>query len=137
MRDESLQTDMSNQPVPSSNQTILLVDDDPLVLNVTKSLLHMIGYNVITANCPTEALEIADQVQDEIHLLFTDAMMPGMTGPTLAEKLRCKRPGIKLLIASGYPDQQFQESEHNFEFLAKPYTLDSLRQKTRMALIGD
>ena len=137
MRDESLQTVMSNQPLQSPNQTILLVDDDPLVLSVTKSLLQIFGYNVIIANCPTEALEIADQVQDEIHLLFTDAMMPEMSGPTLAEKLRCKRPSIKLLIASGYPDQEFQESEHSFEFLAKPYTIDALRQKTRLALISD
>ncbi len=113
------------------------MDDDPLVLSVTKSLLQVLGYKVITANCPAEALEIADQVQDEIHLLFTDAMMPGMSGPTLAEKLRCKRPGIKLLIASGYPDQEFQESQHNFEFLAKPYTLDALKQKTRLALISE
>lgn len=137
MRDESLQTVMSNQPLPSPKQTILLVDDDPLVLSVTKSLLQIIGYNVITANCPAEALEVADQTQDEIHLLFTDAMMPGMSGPTLAEKLRCKRPGIKLLIASGYPDQEFQESQHSFEFLAKPYTLDALKQKTRLALISE
>lgn len=126
---------MSNQPAQSTNRTVLLqYDSDPLVLDVTKSLLKIIGYNVITANCPTKALEIADWIQDEIHLLFTDAMMPGMSGPTLTKKLRCKRPGIKLLISSGYPDQEFQESEQNFEFLAKPYTMDALRQKTRLAL---
>jgi CheY-like chemotaxis protein len=84
-------------------ETILVVDDDPISCNLFKSTLEHYGYNVLVANTGEEALQVADNTEDTIHLLITDFAMPGMDGWELYGKLMERRPEIKTIFVSAFP----------------------------------
>lgn len=113
--------------VSGNGQTILMVEDDPAVLQIGTEFLQMLGYFVISADMPKKAIEMFDNV--EIDLLFTDIIMPQMTGARLGEILREKQPDLPILFTSGYTSDVLQK--HNLEelhvsLLQKPYTLQTL-----------
>jgi two-component system cell cycle sensor histidine kinase/response regulator CckA len=120
-----------------AGETILLVDDEEPLRGMIHDLLVQSGYTVLRANNGAEGLEIARQHQGPIHLLLTDVMMPGMTGPKLAEALAISRPETKVLYMSGYADFNGSQSKlfgSGAPMLEKPFTRSSLNRKVRDVL---
>jgi two-component system, cell cycle sensor histidine kinase and response regulator CckA len=121
-----------------SAETILLVEDSQPVRELTLSMLTESGYNVLPADHPQKAIEVAESYKGPIHLLLTDMVMPGMNGQTLAEKLALIRPDLKVLYTSGYTG--FSHSallDADLVFLPKPFTKHSLLSKLRQVLASD
>jgi PAS domain S-box-containing protein len=83
-------------------ETILLVDDEEMILEITKLMLIDLGYHVITAKCGTEAIHLYQQQQETIDLIILDMIMPDMEGGTVVDQIRQINPEIKILLASGY-----------------------------------
>jgi two-component system cell cycle sensor histidine kinase/response regulator CckA len=117
--------------------TILLVEDEPTVRNVAERALTRHGYTVVTADNGEEALEALDRM-DEIDLLISDVVMPGMDGPTVVREARKNRPDLKILFMSGYAEEQLRKSIdlENVNFLPKPFSVTDLAEAARRA-IGD
>ena len=88
----------------TGSATVLVVDDDSRVCELTAKILSQYGYHVITADSGEHAERRADEFGDEIHLLVTDLVMPGESGKELAQQLKTKRPALKTLYMSGYPN---------------------------------
>lgn len=121
-------------PALRGSETILLVDDQPQLLAMMRTFLEKMGYAVMTAALPTQALQIAGGFQGEIHVLLTDVMMPEMNGLELAHKLREARPAVKVLYVSGYTDQNLDNLpgvDPAAAFLEKPFALEDLALKLR------
>ncbi len=119
------------------NETILLVDDEPALLNLGKSLLTELGYHVLAALTPRNALDIALRHDIEIHLLATDVMMPAMNGKELASRVREIRPAISVLYITGYSTDilDIHDSiDEKIHLLQKPYTTAALAVKVRESL---
>lgn len=120
------------------NETILLVEDDDAVRAVTQRALSRFGYEVLSASGGTEALALADQ-HEEIHLLLTDIMMPGMNGVEVAAQVSQRRPGIRVFYMSGYADQDLVRQgllTPGTRFLQKPFTPQELAESVRGILDG-
>lgn len=118
-------------PAPTNEPKILLVDDEEAVLNVTAEILGMSGFDVIKARSGKEALEIVEELDAEIDLLVTDFSMRPMNGAEVAAALREHYPDIRVLFISG--DIEGAASEvgstiENAQFLQKPYSHDVLTQ---------
>jgi CheY-like chemotaxis protein len=120
----------------AGTETILLVEDEDTLRGLAKNLLELNGYKVLEAVNGEAALEVSDRTPDEIHLLLTDVVMPGINGRVLAEKLKVKRPEIKTMFMSGYTGQRVGETilEPGCIFLQKPFSRDQLGRKVREAL---
>jgi PAS domain S-box-containing protein len=125
-------------------ETILLVDDADSLRGLTKRLLEGCGYKVLDSGDPVEALRIATEHQGPIPLLVTDVVMPGFSGPVLAEQIAAVRPGTKVLYTSGYNDgstfksrvcgQDCVTCDCHCGFLDKPFTREDLLKKVRELL---
>jgi PAS domain S-box-containing protein len=116
------------------HETILLVEDEPSILSMTKRLLERQGYTVVPAGTPGEALRLAKEYTGEIDLLMTDVVMPGMNGRDLAEKLRSVYPHVKRLFTSGYTADVIGHHgvlDEGVQFLQKPFSADDLAAKVR------
>ncbi|MFK5956721.1 MAG: two-component regulator propeller domain-containing protein [Planctomycetota bacterium] len=119
----------TQSPLESKNCTILFCDDDLAVREVTHHMLQRLGHTVIVADSPMHALELMQQHKSSIHILLTDAIMPGMNGKQLAEKIQEMKPEIGILHYSGYSFEtlnQIGEAGTTGSFLAKPFTLKDL-----------
>ena len=104
---------------------VLVTEDDPDVLTIAAETLRLLGYQVYTATNATEALSIL-QRGTPIDILFTDIVMPnGMNGIALAREARRLRPGIRVLLASGYSRERM-EADEDMAFIAKPYQMPEL-----------
>ena len=90
-------------------ETLLLVEDETSLRKLSRHLLEARGYNVLEAESGTEALAISREHKGPIHLLFTDVVMPGMSGRTLADQLILDRPETRVLYMSGYTGQTIGE----------------------------
>jgi two-component system, cell cycle sensor histidine kinase and response regulator CckA len=118
-------------------ETILIVEDDLPILRLTERFLNGLGYKVIAANSPEEAVKISDRFAGEIRLLITDVVMPGMNGKELAEQLRRVRPDIKCLFMSGYTANAIAHRgvlDENIRFVQKPFSLVDLAASVRGAV---
>jgi PAS domain S-box-containing protein len=119
-------------------ETVLLVEDDPLVRDLVHRLLIQQGYTVLEAFNGEEALQLAQEhTGEKIHLLLTDVVMPQMGGRTLAEKLKFQIPDIKVLYISGYTDNAIVNHgvlEPGTHFLQKPFSPKTLSYKVREVL---
>jgi two-component system cell cycle sensor histidine kinase/response regulator CckA len=129
------------EPAPGvlrrGSETILLVEDEGALLALTEELLTELGYEVLAAEGPLEALAIAARPDASIDLLLTDVIMPSMNGKELSERVQMLRPGIRVLFTSGYTADAIAHRgvlEAGIDFLEKPFTLDSLAAKIREAL---
>ena len=119
------------------NETVLVVEDEPAVLTLSRRALETQGYVVLAASDATAALRIVERHGGTIHLLVTDVVMPGLSGRELADKLAAQRPGIRVLYMSGYPGDAVVEHGSlpaGSAFLQKPFSPDSLARKVRDVL---
>lgn len=129
---------LSPAPFPSGDETVLLVEDDDAVRAVAGRTLKRLGYCVLAASGGHEALKLAQNHPETIHLLLTDIMMPGMNGVELSRKLAVLLPNTRVLFMSGYADQDLIREgllEPGTSFLAKPFTPQELGQKIRNVLM--
>ena len=116
--------------------TILLVEDEPLVRELSRDMLEREGYQVVLASDANEA-ELISAVAGSFDLLITDAVMPSISGVELARRIRASHPGMKVLFISGYSDQPGERDQTAAEgaaFLQKPFSADSLGRKIRQVL---
>ncbi len=90
--------------MPGGTETILVVDDDPSVRRLIVDTLEPLGYHLIEAGCGSEALEYYKMTKEQIDLVLTDVIMPGMNGRELIETIKIDHPGIKAILMSGYTD---------------------------------
>ncbi len=115
--------------------TVLVVEDEPMVRSVAERALTRHGYNVIIADNGEDALEILGR-GEEVDLLLSDVVMPGMDGPTMVREARKDRPDLKVLFMSGYAEEQLRNSINvdNVSFLPKPFSVQDLAEATKRAL---
>jgi CheY-like chemotaxis protein len=128
---------LSEKTVPTGNETILLVEDEPAILRMTRMMLERKGYSVLPAGTPADALSIANASGDKIHLLMTDVVMPEMNGRDLAEKVTKIFPDIKLLFMSGYAADVITHQgvlDEGVAFMQKPFATNELAKKIREVL---
>ncbi|MBB5348466.1 transporter substrate-binding domain-containing protein [Desulfoprunum benzoelyticum] len=122
---------------PAGQATVLLVEDEPAILGMTREMLEKIGCNVLTATTPAEAVNRAGEYGGTINLLMTDVIMPEMNGWELSRKLQAIQPDLKLLFTSGYSADvigHHDALEKAVHFIRKPFTLDDLAAKVGEAL---
>jgi hypothetical protein len=110
---------------PGSLGTVLLVEDEEGIREVTAMLLSHLNYSVICAACGADAIEKFRKYQGSINVLLTDVVMPGMNGIKLVQTLRGMDPELKVIIMSGYPGEEGSE-ETGAPFLQKPFTTEKL-----------
>nr|WP_246215914.1 PAS domain-containing sensor histidine kinase [Microvirga makkahensis] len=126
------------RPARDTAGTVLIVEDEPAVLDVATEIFDSLGYDVLTACDAKQALEVLEQ-DVPIHVLFSDVVMPnGMNGVELSRKARELRPGIKVLLASGYPMSALPSEgfEAGISFISKPYRWTELADKLRALRVG-
>jgi two-component system, cell cycle sensor histidine kinase and response regulator CckA len=123
-----------NEPVGS--ETILVVEDEKGIRDVTCDYLHAKGYHVLQASNPIEALCIFSETKDPIHLMLTDMIMPGGNGPELAAAVRNMGLRVRVIFMSGYADRSLDAETLGQDgiFLQKPFSLATLARAVRSAL---
>jgi CheY-like chemotaxis protein len=118
----------------NTSERVLLVDDEPDLLETTGELFRTLGFEVLSASSGEQALELLKRTPD-LQLLFSDVVMPGMSGLELARKAKALSPMLKVILASGYVAETVVAKDGaapgDFEFLTKPYGLSDLVQKLR------
>ncbi len=121
---------------PKGSETILLVEDEEALLEMTREFLLARGYRVLEARDGAQAYEIALEYDGAIDLLVTDVVMPRMSGRALADQLKYLRPSTRVLYVSGYPAEPFDARSFSAGafFLRKPFRRDDLLQRVREAL---
>ena len=133
-KDEQLQTNEPLAQIERGKETILVVEDEPAILDVSIQLLEMQGYRVLAASTPGEAIRLAEEHLGEIHLLMTDVVMPEMNGRVLAKKLLSLYPGLRCLFMSGYTADVIAHHgvlEEGVHFIHKPFSLNDIAAKLR------
>ncbi|MBI5444288.1 MAG: GAF domain-containing protein, partial [Deltaproteobacteria bacterium] len=122
---------------PGGTETVLLVEDEEAILTLCTEMLEGLGYTVLRAGTPGEALRLAEEYVGTIHLLVTDVVMPEMNGRALSEGLTAARPDLRCLFLSGYTADVIAHRgvlEEGVRLLEKPFTLRQLAEKVREVL---
>jgi signal transduction histidine kinase len=130
--------DTGGKTTPAT-ETILVVEDDPQVRSMTRTMLSRLGYHVVVAESADEALSIIPSHEGSLDLLLTDMVMPLMSGTDLARQVQAVRPGIRVLYMSGYTDNDVIGRgvlSADTPFIQKPFTSASLSRKVREVLGG-
>ena len=119
-------------------ETILLVEDEEQVRNLTRTMLQRMGYKVLEADGAAAAEEILRSNHEEVHLLLTDIVMPDTRGTELADRVRTRRPAIRVLFMSGYTEGGVLQQGMTIAtpYIQKPFTAATLRHKIREVLQG-
>lgn len=136
-RGEEARAARAPEAAPASARTVLLVEDEPGVRALVRGLLERLGYAVITAATAEEAVDLCRLGACPVDLLLTDVVLPGLPGSELAASLRRERPGLRVLLMSGFPDEAFQAGTrpgHEVALLPKPFTPADLARKVREVL---
>ena len=126
-------------PLAKGEETVLVAEDEEMLRELACEFLQDSGYIVLAAGNGAEAIEVSQRHQGPIHLLMTDAVMPGMSGRELAQRLGSHRPDMKMLYVSGYTDDAVLRNgllEPGASFLQKPFTQNALMRKVRAVLDG-
>ncbi|MRR15520.1 MAG: PAS domain S-box protein [Deltaproteobacteria bacterium] len=129
--------DMQEAEIPRGTETILIVEDEATVLKLTKAMLEALGYRVLAAGDRNQALDLARENSEKIHLLLTDVVMPDMNGKELSERITAVTPGLKHLYMSGYTADVIARQgvlDDGVKLIAKPFSLKDLALKVREAL---
>ncbi len=129
----------AEKQVPGGRETILVVEDEAAVRELACEFLRSGGYRVLEANEGAEALQIVARYKDEIHLLVTDVVMPRMSGIALADKLRERRPALRVIYVTGYAEYSGENKEAiqpDGNVLQKPFSQPVLLARVREALAG-
>jgi len=119
------------------SETILLVDDEDMIIDVGQDILKLFGYNVLTAKDGKEAIQAYKKNQDKIDMVILDMIMPGMNGGEVYNKLKEINPGIKVLLSSGYSinGQASEILERGCSgFIQKPFNMTDLSKIIREIL---
>ncbi|MCF8024766.1 MAG: PAS domain S-box protein [Desulfobacteraceae bacterium] len=123
--------------IPAGSETVLIVEDEPAILQMGKSMLENLGYTVLVAGNPKDALALAGEYDGQIHLLITDVVMPEMNGRDLAAKLSAGMPRLKTLFMSGYTEDVIAHHgvlDQGVQFIQKPFSIQDLAEKVREAI---
>jgi DNA-binding NtrC family response regulator len=134
---EPIQPEKVKKIQPGRGETVLLVDDDEPLMILGGKIVASLGYQVLTANCPREAIQLAEEYADRIHLLITDVVMPEMNGRDLADHLHRLHPNLKVLYMSGYTANVIAHRgvlDDGVNFIQKPFFIEALASKVRAAL---
>ncbi|WP_167320893.1 PAS domain S-box protein [Desulfosudis oleivorans] len=134
----------AHQPGPATaprgtGETILVVEDEAAILKLTQRVLSGLGYTVLTAETPAQALKLAMEHSDRIDLLITDVIMPEMNGRDLADRLNALQPDLKILYMSGYTADVIAHRgilEPGVHFIQKPFSNQDLAKKVKAVLGG-
>jgi len=121
----------------TGDETILVVEDQPALLSLIRTMLERLGYTVLTAGTPGEAIQLAQEHTGEIQLLVTDVVMPEMNGRDLARNIFSIHPNLKRLFMSGYTANVIAHHgvlDEGVNFIEKPFSLAQLGAKVREAL---
>ena len=121
-------------------ETLLLVEDEPAIMKMGLTMLEKMGYRILTAGTPSDAMRLAREFTEGIHLLITDVVMPEMNGRDLADRLITLHPGLKVLFMSGYTANVIAHHgvlEEGVNFIQKPFSAKELAFKVRGALDGN
>ena len=137
--DAPIAPSIKSETVRGGKETLLLVEDEIGLLELVREILQQYEYRVLIASSGVEALRVWDESKGQIDLLLTDMIMPGgMTGSDLAAELKKRKPGLKVIYASGYSSaltgKEFTQGENIF--LAKPYQPNQVAQLIRSTLDG-
>jgi CheY-like chemotaxis protein len=127
------------EPVRGGSETVLLVEDEAALREKVREVLANAGYRVLAAADADSALDIAIRRKERIHLLLIDVVMPEVSGPLLAERLRTIRPDTKVMFMSGYPDLASVDPEFRSRpnFIQKPFSEKELLRGIRRVLDGN
>lgn len=121
----------------SRGETVLVVEDEVSLLKLASGILDRLGYTVLAASTPGEAIRLVEEYTGEIHLLITDVIMPEMSGKALAEKIRETRPATKDLFMSGYTANVIAQRgilDKGVQFIQKPFSMRDIATKVRTVL---
>jgi CheY-like chemotaxis protein len=124
---------------PGGTETVLVVEDEPALLEIVRLDLEALGYTVLQAGSPSEAIAVCQAHPGDIHLLLTDVVMPEMNGEVLRERLSALEPRMKTVLMSGYTADALTDhgvGRPDLVFLAKPFSFQELGVKVRQALLG-
>jgi CheY-like chemotaxis protein len=136
-RPAAVEAETSRPTVVGGSETVLLVEDEEIVRRLVRETLVRAGYKVLDTSDPLEAQRLSDNYRGRIHLLITDVVMPKLSGRELAEGLRGRRAGMKVLYMSGYTDNAIVNTgilHKEVAFLQKPFTPAALTEKVREVL---
>ena len=128
---------LTSAELQPGHETILLVEDEDQVRELTREVLEAYGYTVVAARNPVAALQAAQQHQGPLDLLLTDIVMPQMSGRQLAERLVGPRPGLRVLYMSGYTNDAITNHgvlDPDVALIEKPFTPEGLILRVREAL---
>lgn len=116
----------------SGCRTILVAEDEPMILKMTTTMLERLGYVVLAASIPSKAIRMSKESDTKIDLVITDVIMPEMNGRELVERLLENQPGVKCLYMSGYTANIIANQgilDEGTFFLQKPFTKKELATK--------
>lgn len=131
------QTTEPIEPVLRGDEIVMLVEDEPTLLEMSKTMLERLGYTVLAAATPSEAIRLDGEYSGQIHLLATDVIMPEMNGRELSARLMENRPEMKCLFMSGYTANIIAKQgvlKEGMSFIQKPFSKNELAAKVREAL---
>lgn len=129
--------DCAPESASGGQETILLVEDEETILKMTSTMLHRLGYTVLVAASPHEALRVASEHSGKIHLLLTDVVMPEMNGRDLANSMQETYPHLKCLFMSGYTSDIITNHGvlgEEIQFIQKPFSKNQLAHKVKTIL---
>ena len=121
------------EPERNTLETILVVEDQPLVREAVRGILEYAGFCVLLDGSGAEAIQ-TDSVEGTIHLLLSDVMMPDMSGPVVAQRLKKYRPEMRVMLMSGYADGAMLLLNHGWHFIEKPFLPSALVQRVNEVL---
>jgi two-component system, cell cycle sensor histidine kinase and response regulator CckA len=124
----------ADEDMLSGAETILFVEDEAFVREVTCEVLRSAGYRVLTAKNAAEATHLYEARSDEVELLLSDVVLPGESGRALAARLRRQSPWLKILLVTGYAEQMGLRDAMQEECLAKPFSTEVLLGRVRQLL---
>ena len=136
MNSEKIKNESVKIPI-SSGETLLVVEDEEDLLEITATQLTKLGYNVLAASTPSDAIRISWEHAGDIDLLITDVVMPEMNGRELEQRILENNPNIKCLFASGYTANVITNNgvlDTDVQFIPKPYFIQQLALKVRQCI---
>jgi PAS domain S-box-containing protein len=135
--EDSMEGGVETQNLETGKGTVLLIDDDEMILDIGTSLLEKLGYRVLVANGGEKALQIYKDSMSDIDLVVLDLMMPVMDGEAVYDALKALNPRVKVIVASGYPiDGKANEilKKGGNAFIQKPFSMKSFAEKIKAVL---
>jgi CheY-like chemotaxis protein len=131
------ETKNNQNELPAKRQTVLVVDDEQDLRSLVANVLTEYGYKVVTASSGAKAVALIEKMEAPPDLMLTDVVMPGMSGPMLADQLLAKFSGARVLFMSGFDERQVVQRyvvEKGFTLITKPFQLHNLCAAVKKAI---